>query len=59
MSMIMHDRLFTLPVAQLEQFTIFDDGDKVTLAADKIDVLVADLRKELHGDPDWFELRYM
>lgn len=58
LSVIRHDRLFTVPVSQLDQFGIFDDGDKVTLAADKIDVLISDLGKELHGDSDWFKLRY-
>lgn len=58
LSVIKHDRLFSVPVSKLDQFGIFDEGDGITLAADKIEVLIANLGTELHGDPDWFKLRY-
>jgi hypothetical protein len=58
LSVYWHNQLWSVPVSQLEGFGIFDDHDKITLAADRIDVLVSDLGKELHNDPGWFELLY-
>ena len=58
LSVIKHERLFTVPVSQLDGFGIYDDGDKITMAADRIEILVSDLGVELHDDPDWFKLRY-
>jgi hypothetical protein len=50
--------LRALPVSKLEGYAIFDDGDGCILAADNIQVLVTDLGRNLHQDPEWFRLRF-
>jgi hypothetical protein len=52
------DQMLALPVSKLEGYAIFDDGDGCILAADNIQVLVTDLGRNLHQDPEWFKLRY-
>jgi hypothetical protein len=58
LAVVFRGQLWNVPVSRLEGFGIFDDGDKITLAADSIEILVSELGEELHGHPKWFRLRY-